>query len=751
MEQATLDVFSSLFKGRADVWGSVEGRSNKEQVTRQNYERHLLGQVSLGIYPLLDDGYCHFAAIDIDIKDFELAKAVHAELASLSVPGNIAHSKGKGYHVYLFAEDRFLAKEIRQVLFAVLDKCGISAEVFPKQDTLDDVIKFGNYINLPCYGDTRQFVYPDGSELNWEKDLVKVNPESLTRAISNLPPSPPPLVAQTVNTKGHKKTRHPPCIKAILKGVGQGQRDEAAFALARHYLDMLYLPEEALSLLQVWDIRNRPPIGDMRVLQTKVQSAEKGYKFGCSSITDGVLSGYCPGKEQCEWLANLEKEQKKKGLIEDISFYDNGTIMYEEIIQDGTAKFIAYNKETKEINTVDSFEAVGKTLIPVFSKIITEGAVRLPSDVEEYKSTKDLIKAIHDHLLRYIDLDTRDMEFVVWYIIMTWTYDKLPNVQYLRFKGDTGTGKSRCLDAVGDLCYKPMMMSGAITPAPIYRIIEKFRGTLILDEADFSDTSEKSEVVTILNCGYERGRPVLRCSTENVEEVLALPCFGPKIFATRGDFDDKALESRCMTIEMVETSRNDIPPYLGRKYYKQVNSLRNRLLLYRLRVYPTVDPDAGEDIDLGNVEPRLKQTGIPYAISFRDDPEIMDRYKTFIHNRNLDLIQQRGDSAEGRVLYAFLQVAITAGRQYVTAGAIQKYCQEKLKLDLKSGTIGKLLGRLGIRSGGVKRVMGSTARYYAWKDKNMSSLRRRYFPNTDEFSGLFPEELPGFTGESEEE
>jgi len=319
--------------------------------------------------------------------------------------------------------------------------------------------------------------------------------------------------------------------------------------------------------------------------------------------------------------------------------------------------------------------------------------------------------------------------------MMTWTYDKLPNVQYLRFKGDTGTGKSRSLDVIGDLCYKPMMLSGAVTPAPIYRLIKKFRGTLILDEADFSDSTEKSEVVTILNCGYERGRPILRCAKDNPDELQVLPCFGPKIFATRVDFEDKALESRCMTILMLETARDDIPPYLGSKYFAYVESLKNQLLLYRLRTQPLINPDAGEDIDLGQVEPRLKQTGIPYAISFKDDPEIMDRYKDFIAARNLDLIQQRAEGAQGRILYAFLKAA-AHGKNFVTASAVQKVAVDEMKLDLKATSIGKILSSMGIKSG-AKRGSTGVARYYIWNDAVMASLKKRYFPADEEFDVLF--------------
>jgi len=157
--QETVDFFAHLFRGRTDVWGSVEGRCNKEPVTLEHYRHHLEGITSLGIYPLLDDGTCYFAACDIDEKDFAKPLAIRQELAELRLPSYITESKHKGFHVYLFAEIPFKASEIRRLLSSILDKLGIpKTELFPKQDMVDERTPYGNYINLPCFGYTRQFI-----------------------------------------------------------------------------------------------------------------------------------------------------------------------------------------------------------------------------------------------------------------------------------------------------------------------------------------------------------------------------------------------------------------------------------------------------------------------------------------------------------------------------------------------------------------------------------------------------------------
>ena len=63
---------------------------------------------------------------------------------------------------------------------------------------------------------------------------------------------------------------------------------------------------------------------------------------------------------------------------------------------------------------------------------------------------------------------------------------------------------------VGSLCYKPIFASGASTVSPLFRTLDLFRGTLVIDEGDFRFSDEKAEVIKILNNGNARGFPVPR-------------------------------------------------------------------------------------------------------------------------------------------------------------------------------------------------------------------------------------------------
>ena len=300
------------------------------------------------------------------------------------------------------------------------------------------------------------------------------------------------------------------------------------------------------------------------------------------------------------------------------------------------------------------------------------------------------------------------------------------------------TGKSRSLDVIGRLCYKPMMLGGAITPAPIYRMIRRFRGTLILDEADFSDSSEKDEVITVLNCGMERNRPVIRCNKNDPNELEILPCFGPKVFATRRGFVDQALESRCITHVMEETDREDISPILGEAFYEREKRLRKQLLMWRLKNMKDIDTRGIEQIDLGQIQARLKQTCLSYALQFKDYPEVMAQFKAFIIEYNKDLIKEKYTSDDGQVLMAFLKKTQERGKGEVAASHIQALLSSEMNVEFTTQRIGKTMKDLGLDEKKDRRRVaeGNYLTLYDWNARKMRKLIRRYIPDPDDFIDL---------------
>lgn len=244
--QEVVEAFRSLFRGRVDAFGSVEGRCNKEPVTLDHYRRHLKGEVSLGVYLLLDDGTCYFFTVDLDEKDFNKAKAIRQELVNNGIPAYIAESKSKGFHIYGFALQKFIARDIRRILHYILNKLNIKAEVFPKQDFVTEATPFGNYINLPCFGHTRPFLSGDLREVPLKIAINRIKyarEEAIERMLRTVPE------AETNQKLGHALEE---IVGMLQQPLGVGERRPTLIKLAG-YLRYRGIPEEvAVVLLLPW-------------------------------------------------------------------------------------------------------------------------------------------------------------------------------------------------------------------------------------------------------------------------------------------------------------------------------------------------------------------------------------------------------------------------------------------------------------------------------------------------------------------
>lgn len=289
-------------------------------------------------------------------------------------------------------------------------------------------------------------------------------------------------------------------------------------------------------------------------------------------------------------------------------------------------------------------------ITPLSSEEIALGAVRLPSGIAEYGNTSSLLKQIEAYIYRYLDISDSFCKFAAYYILLSWQYDRFNTVPYLRFIGDTGCGKSRALDVCGGICYKAISASGCITPALIYRMLKKWSGMIILDEADLQNSDEYHEVTKILNCAFERNHPIIRAAKDNPEKLQILPTFGPKVFTTRRRFKDAALEARCLTEIMQETTRDDIPATLTDAFYEEQATLRNELLLFRFRNYSLINQEDSIKLDLRGIEPGLKQISACFASLFTGQFEVLNDYQAFIQHHQRELIEQRAATTVGQVV-----------------------------------------------------------------------------------------------------
>ena len=185
-------LYRSLFRGRDDVyavrWAKPDGRSgyspkadrdweaylaakesDRRRVDRQTRKfrpltddvvrAHLMGEHTIGIYPLLLDETCWFLAVDFDKKTWQHDSGAFLDTChDFRVPAALERSRsGEGGHVWIFFDRPIPAATARKLGCAMLTRTmerrhqiGLDSydRLFPSQDTLP-AGGLGNLIALP--------------------------------------------------------------------------------------------------------------------------------------------------------------------------------------------------------------------------------------------------------------------------------------------------------------------------------------------------------------------------------------------------------------------------------------------------------------------------------------------------------------------------------------------------------------------------------------------------------------------------
>lgn len=191
--------FAHLFAGRENVyarqWIGPGGEGGytpvREPLTIQVARNHLLGSVTVGVYPLRLDNTVTFFAFDVDLTRRALGRArsrvlearrlkdlVHREarrlqaaLGDLGVPALLEDSGYKGRHLWVFLqqpEDAAVVRTFGRLFLAIHGprEPDLHVEFFPKQARAEGGV--GNLIKLPLgihrrSGRRSRLLRPDGS------------------------------------------------------------------------------------------------------------------------------------------------------------------------------------------------------------------------------------------------------------------------------------------------------------------------------------------------------------------------------------------------------------------------------------------------------------------------------------------------------------------------------------------------------------------------------------------------------------
>jgi len=128
---------------------------------------------------------------------------------------------------------------------------------------------------------------------------------------------------------------------------------------------------------------------------------------------------------------------------------------------------------------------------------------------------------------------------------------------------------------------------------------------------------------------------------------------------------------------------------------------------------------------------------------FKDNPEVLEVFRKFLQTCQEELISNRAESEQGRVVSALFSLASVHGKNYVTTGMIWEYCNENYKMDMKMGRCSNILHSLKLKTSRGRGTDGKVKRCVEWNENKMGKIYRRYVLDKQDYKKLFEDEIPG--------
>lgn len=244
----------------------------------------------------------------------------------------------------------------------------------------------------------------------------------------------------------------------------------------------------------------------------------------------------------------------------------------------------------------DEWTHGGVTYVPDMNeetqKALDEDMLVLPPPpIEKIETSEGLWDDLKQFYQTWFAVEPIYYDVLAAYCFLTYRLNdaRFMNVGYLRFVGESTTGKGRALDVMRYTCwrsYKARPGSGNL-----HRVVDYYgEFSLAIDEfhpEQVSSSQQVKELIDVLNMGFNRSSPVVKMDKQRDGRMTPhlYTVFGPKFFGSYHADEDAAFARRCI---VVPTGRVVVPEAMKSGQFppaaiSTARELRARLLSWRGR------------------------------------------------------------------------------------------------------------------------------------------------------------------------
>ena len=234
--------YGQLKRNDSRISVKVEGKPWVEHkpLQRKLRENHLMGVgVSLGVFPLTDNGTSKWGAIDIDVDGLDYEELLE-KIRELKLPLIMFRSKSGRAHVYLFMKDFVPAEEVLFVLKKFAAQLGIADKldrIYPMQT---EFVKggTGSWLNMPYFNheEGTRYAYKDNFDAESLAEFFEMYEHYAQDDLKQYLTDEQETEEKVVKNKKVRKPAYMPCMSNCMKDnngkIPNGMRNEFGFQAA---------------------------------------------------------------------------------------------------------------------------------------------------------------------------------------------------------------------------------------------------------------------------------------------------------------------------------------------------------------------------------------------------------------------------------------------------------------------------------------------------------------------------------------
>jgi len=339
-----------------------------------------------------------------------------------------------------------------------------------------------------------------------------------------------------------------------------------------------------------------------------------------------------------------------------------------------------------------------------------------------YKDEETLFNEIKAFFEDHLDISNEEMfDVYAAFTLASWRLEDFDVVPYLFFLGPLASGKTRALECFSRLCYRAIMAT-SMTSASLFRALEAWHPTVILDETEIYNREGMAEIIALLNAGYRRGQCAWRVGkvASGRLELQNFDVFGFKVLAGT-QLLRATLSSRSIITSMSKNVRS-VRLFIDEN---KARDLRGQLLRYRFqnlgKPLPEIDFSTFKDCRVAELFVSL--------LHVAPTEEIRERLREHAYSLVKSRMEEDLVSLEARIFDAILKVEDLVNEGRISTQAITDRFNEELpeKEQMKSMWIGRRVRALGFEKA---RMPDGKAGFY-WDLTRVERLKLRYCPTPE--------------------